>query len=327
MTGPRTNRRAAVAWWVLRRAGVAAATLLAVSALVFAATQVAPGDAAAARLAGQGASPAQIVELRHGLGLDRPAWERYGDWLWSALHGDLGRSYTTREPVSALIAERAGNSLILGLVAAALLLPSAVGLGLWAGLRTGRTADRVVSTATLALVSLPEFVIGTLLIQVFAVGAGWLPAVSVPPTGQGPLSQPEILVLPVLTLLSVCLAQNVRLVRAGVTEAAASDAVRAARLGGVPEHRVVLRWVLPAALVPAVPVFARYLAYLLGGTLVAETLFGYPGLAAALVNATAARDAPVVLGVGMLVAAVTVTLNLLADVLAASLNPATRRPS
>ena len=327
MTGPRTNRRAAVAWWVLRRAGVAAATLLAVSALVFAATQAAPGDAAAARLAGQGASPAQIVELRHSLGLDRPAWERYGDWLWSALHGDLGRSYATGEPVSALIAERAGNSLILGLVAAALLLPSAVGLGLWAGLRAGRAADRVVSTATLALVSLPEFVIGTLLIQVFAVGAGWLPAVSMPPTGQGPLSQPEILVLPVLTLLSVCLAQNVRLVRAGVTEAAASDAVRAARLGGVPEHRVVLRWVLPTALVPAVPVFARYLAYLLGGTLVAETLFGYPGLAAALVNATAARDAPVVLGVGMLVAAVTVTLNLLADVFATALNPAMRRPS
>ncbi|MGW3070635.1 ABC transporter permease, partial [Streptomyces sp. NPDC001130] len=263
----------------------------------------------------------------HTLGLNRPAWERYGDWLWSALHGDLGRSYATGEPVSSLITERAGNSLILGLVAAALLVPSAVGLGLWAGLRAGRTADRLVSTGTLALVSLPEFVIGTLLIQILAVGTGWLPAVSVPPTGQGPLSQPQILVLPVLTLLSVCLAQNVRLVRAGVTEAAASDAVRTARLGGVPEHRVVLRWVLPAALVPAIPVLARYLAYLLGGTLVAETLFGYPGLAAALVNATAARDAPVVLGVGMLVAVVTVTLNLLADVLAAALNPAIRRPS
>ncbi|WP_234384913.1 ABC transporter permease [Streptomyces sp. MMG1121] len=321
------NSPTSMVWWVLRRVGVAAGTLLAASALVFAATQLAPGDAAAARLAGQGASPAQIAELRHKLGLDRPAWERYGDWLWSALHGDLGHSYATGEPVSALIAERAGNSLVLGLVAAALLVPSAVGLGLWAGLRAGRSADRVVTTATLALVSLPEFVIGTLLIQVFAVGAGWLPAVSVPPTGQGPLSQPQILVLPVLTLLSVCMAQNVRLVRAGVTEAAASDAVRAARLGGVPEHRVVLRWVLPAALVPAIPVLARYLAYLLGGTLVAETLFGYPGLAAALVNATAARDAPVVLGVGMLVAAVTVLLNLLADVLATALNPAMRRPS
>ncbi|MBX9359669.1 ABC transporter permease [Streptomyces sp. WAC04114] len=315
-----------VAWW-LRRAGIAAATLLAASVLVFGATLLAPGDAAAARLAGQGASPRQIAELRHSLGLDRPAWERYGSWLWGALHGDLGRSYSTGETVSGLIAERAGNSLVLGAVAAALLVPSAVGLGLWAGLRAGRSADRVVSTATLALVSLPEFVIGTVLIQIFAVGTGWLPAVSLPPAGEGPLSQPQILVLPVLTLLSVCLAQNVRLIRAGVTEAVGSDAVRAARLGGVPEHRVVLRWVLPAAVVPVVPVLARYLAYLLGGTLVAETLFGYPGLAAALVNATAARDAPVVLGVSMLVAAVTVTLNLLADAVAAALNPATRRPS
>ncbi|MGW1289888.1 ABC transporter permease, partial [Streptomyces sp. NPDC002586] len=125
------------------------------------------------------------------------AWaeERYGDWLWSALHGDLGRSYATGEPVSSLITERAGNSLILGLVAAALLVPSAVGLGLWAGLRAGRTADRLVSTGTLALVSLPEFVIGTLLIQILAVGTGWLPAVSVPPTGQGP-SQDSSAVMP-----------------------------------------------------------------------------------------------------------------------------------
>ncbi|MFJ8313373.1 MULTISPECIES: ABC transporter permease [unclassified Streptomyces] len=315
------------AWWWLRRIGVAVATLFAASVLVFAATLLAPGDAAAARLSGQGASPRQITELRHSLGLDRPAWERYGDWLWGAIHGDLGRSYASGEPVARVIAERAGNSLVLGAVAAALLVPSAIGLGLWAGLRAGRPADRVVSTATLALVSLPEFVVGTLLIQVFAVGTGWLPAVSLPSTGQGPLSQPQVLVLPVLTLLSVCLAQNVRLVRAGVTEAAASDAVRAARLGGIPEHRVVLRWVLPAAIVPVIPVLARYLAYLLGGTLVAETLFGYPGLAAALVSATAARDAPVVLGVSLLVAAVTVFLNLLADALAAALNPAARRSS
>lgn len=323
MTG---TRQGWVLWW-LRRAGVAALTLVTASVLVFAATLLAPGDAAAARLAGQGASPAQITELRHDLGLDRPAWERYASWLWAALHGDLGRSYVSGESVSGLIAERAGNSFVLGAVGAALLVPSAIGLGLWAGLRAGRAADRVVSTATLALVSLPEFVIGTLLIQVFAVSAGWLPAVSLPPAGQDPLSAPQILVLPVLTLLSVCLAQNVRLVRAGVTEAVASDAVRAARLGGVPEHRVVLRWVLPAAVVPAIPVLARYLAYLLGGTLVAETLFGYPGVAAALVSATAARDAPVVLGVGMLVGAVTVFLNLLADALAAVLNPAARRTS
>ncbi|MDF2257475.1 ABC transporter permease [Streptantibioticus ferralitis] len=315
-------RLARTARW-LRRLGAAAGTLLAASVLVFAATTLAPGDAAAARLGGR-AGPQQIAQLRHSLGLDQPAWVRYGHWLWHALHGDLGTSYASGRPVSALIAERAGNSLLLGATAAALLVPLAIGLGLWAGMRAGRAADRLVSTATLALVSMPEFVIGTLLVLLFAVGLGWLPSVSVPSAGHSVLTQPQILVLPVLTLLSVSLAQNVRLVRAGVIAANASDAARTARLGGVPEHRVVLRWVLPAAVVPAVPVLARYLAYLLGGTLVAETLFGYPGLAAALVDATAARDVPVVQGVTLLVAAVTVTLNLLADLLAAALNPAAR---
>lgn len=319
MRSVRTARRT---WW-LRRLGAAAGTLLAASVLVFAATTLAPGDAAAARLGGR-AGPEQIAQLRHSLGLDQPAWVRYGHWLWRALHGDLGTSYASGRPVSELIAERAGNSLLLGAVAAALLLPLAIGLGLWAGIRAGRAADRVVSTATLTLVSMPEFVIGTLLVLLFAVGLGWLPPVSVPSAGHGVLTQPQILVLPVLTLLSVSLAQNVRLVRAGVIAATASDAARTARLGGVPEHRVVLRWVLPAAVVPAVPVLARYLAYLLGGTLVAETLFGYPGLAAALVDATAARDVPVVQGVTLLAATVTVTLNLLADLLAAALNPAAR---
>ncbi|KPC62698.1 ABC transporter permease [Streptomyces chattanoogensis] len=318
----RSHRFHASLWW-LRRLLTAAGTLVAASLLVFVATTLAPGDAATAQLAGQ-ASPERIAELRHDMGLDHPPWERYGHWLWGALHGDLGTSYVNGEPVSQLIAARAGNSLLLGAVAAALLVPIAISLGLWAGLRAGRVVDRAVSTSTLTLVSLPEFVTGTLLVLLFAVGLGWFPAVSVPSADGSVLSEPQVLVLPVMTLLSVCLAQNVRLVRSGVIAATASDAAQAARLGGVPERRVVLRWVLPAAVVPAVPVLARYLSYLLGGTLVAETLFGYPGLAAALVNATAARDAPVVLGVTVLVAAMTVALNVLADALAASLNPAAR---
>jgi peptide/nickel transport system permease protein len=307
----------------LRRLGAAAGTLLTVSLLVFAATALAPGDAAAARLGGR-AGPLQIAQLRHRLGLDRPAWVRYPQWLWHALHGDLGTSYASGRPVVQLIAERGANSLLLGVVAGALLVPLAISLGLWAGLRAGRVTDRIVSTVALSLVSLPEFVTGTLLVLLFAVEFGWLPAVSVPAPGESVAAQPELLVLPVLTLLSVSLAQNVRLVRAGVVEAAGSDAVRTARLGGVPEHRVVLRWVLPAAVVPAVPVLARYLAYLLGGTLVAETLFGYPGLAAALVDAVGARDVPVVQGVALVAATVTIVLNQVADVLAAWLNPAAR---
>jgi peptide/nickel transport system permease protein len=148
-----------------------------------------------------------------------------------------------------------------------------------------------------------------------------LPAVSVFPAGDNPLSHPDILVLPVAALLAVSLAQNARLVRAGVAEASASDAVEAARLNGIPEHRVLWRMVLPVAIVPALPALARNVSYLLGGTLVAETLFGYPGLAATLVEAVASRDVPVVQAVALLVTVVTVALNLAADLLRVLLDP------
>jgi peptide/nickel transport system permease protein len=156
---------------------------------------------------------------------------------------------------------------------------------------------------------------------VFAAGLGWLPAVSLPGAGQGPLDEPSVLVLPVLRLVSVSLAQNLRLVRAGVAEAAGSPAVVAARLNGVPELRVAVRYVLPAGLGPAVPVLARSVAYLLGGALVAESLFGYPGLAALLVDATAGRDVPVVQAVALLGAAGAVAANLAADVAVHLLEP------
>ncbi|MFD7660137.1 ABC transporter permease [Actinosynnema sp. NPDC059797] len=294
--------------------------LLAVSAIVFTATELAPGDAATAAL-GPDSDPASVVAMRSELGLDRPAVVRYLDWLWGAVGGDFGVSYVSHRPVSDVIAERVGNTALLGGLAVVLLVPLAIGLGVWSALRAGRAADRIVSGATLGLVSVPEFVIGTVLVVVFAVQLGVLPAVSFVPPGQQPLDSPEILVLPVVTLLAVCLAHNVRLVRAGVREVSAGDAAENARLNGVPEHRVVLRYVLPSALPPALPVFCRYAGFLLGGALIAETMFGYPGLASALVTASAGRDVPVVQAVALVAAAVTVLLNLLGDVLAVLLDP------
>lgn len=309
-----------MARWALRRTAGALLVLLVVTVLVFAATEAAPGDAATARLGPQ--APAGAVEaLRAQLGLDRPAPLRYLDWLGHAVRGDFGASYANGRPVGELIADRFGNSLVLGLAALAVLVPLAVGLGLWAGLRAGRRGDRIVSGTALGLAAVPEFVTGALLMAVFAAGLGWLPAVSLLGAGQGPLDEPSVLVLPVLTLVSVCLAQNLRLVRAGVAEAARSPAVVAARLNGVPELRVAVRYVLPAGLGPAVPVLARSVAYLLGGALVAESLFGYPGLAALLVDATAGRDVPVVQAVALLGAAVAVAANLAGDVAVHLLEP------
>lgn len=317
--GPRPRSRRP---WPARSAG-ALLVLFAVSVLVFAATEAAPGDAATARLGPQ-ASSESVAQLRAQLGLDRPAPLRYLDWLGHAVRGDFGASYASGRPVGELIADRFGNSLVLGLAATAVLVPLAVGLGLWAGLRAGRRGDRIVSGTALGLAAVPEFVTGALLMAVFAAGLGWLPAVSLLGAGQGPLDEPSVLVLPVLTLVSVCLAQNLRLVRAGVAEAARSPAVEAARLNGVPEGRVALRYVLPAGLGPAVPVLARSTAYLLGGALVAESLFAYPGIAALLVDATAARDVPVVQAVALLGAAVAVTANLVADLAVPLLDPVQR---
>lgn len=307
------------------RTGGALLVLFAVSVLVFAATEAAPGDAATARLGPQ-ATPDSVAALREQLGLDRPAPVRYLDWLGHAVRGDFGTSYANGRPVGELIADRFGNSLVLGLAATAVLVPLAIGLGLWAGLRAGRRGDRIVSGGALGLAAVPEFVTGALLMAAFAAGLGWLPAVSLLSAGQGPLDRPAVLVLPVLTLVSVGLAQNLRLVRAGVAEAARSPAVDAARLNGVPEHRVALRYVLPAGLGPAVPTLARSVAYLLGGALVAESLFGYPGLAALLVDATAARDVPVVQAVALLGAAVAVAANLAADLAVSLLDPVQRHP-
>lgn len=306
---------------VARRAGSAVLVLLVVAALVFAATEAAPGDAATVR-SGPAADPAAVAALREELGLDRSAPERFVAWLGDLLRGDLGTSFANGRPVGELLGERVAASAVLGGIAVVLLLPLAVGLGVLTGLRPHRRPDRVISSVALALVSVPEFVTGALLALVFAVHLGWLPAVSLLPPGASPLAHPQTLVLPVVTLLAVCLAQNMRLVRAGVAEAARSDAVESARLNGVAERRVVLRHILPVAVVPALPIMARYVSYLLGGALVAETLFGYPGIASALVQAAVNRDAPVVQAVTMLVAALTVGLNLAADALTRLLSPA-----
>ncbi|WP_461062670.1 ABC transporter permease [Streptomyces pseudoechinosporeus] len=318
----RSSRSRLSRWWPARVAG-AVLVLLAVSVLVFAATEAAPGDAATARLGPQ-ASAGAVDALRAELGLDRPAPVRYLDWLGHVVRGDFGASYANGRPVAELVADRFGNSLVLGLAATAVLVPLAIGLGLWAGLRAGRRGDRIVSGGALGLAAVPEFVTGAVLMAVFAAGLGWLPAVSLLGAGQSPLDEPAVLVLPVLTLVSVCLAQNLRLVRTGVAEAARSPAVEAARLNGVPERRVALRYVLPAGVGPAIPMFARSITYLLGGALVAESLFGYPGLAALLVDATAARDAPVVQAVALLGAAVAVAANLAADLAVPLLEPVQR---
>jgi peptide/nickel transport system permease protein len=312
----------------VRRLAAAAVTLLVVSVLVFAATEVLPGDAAGAVL-GRTATPEQLAELRVEMGLDRPAAGRYLDWLGGLMTGDLGDSAAGfaqggELPIWETISGKIGNSLVLAGVTTLILVPLTLGLGVLAAVRAGRPTDHAISILTLAIVALPEFVIGALLILLFFTTLDVLPPVTLLDEGQSALTQPRELVLPVLTLLGASLASSIRMVRAGMIEALRSDYVEAARLAGFRERRVIVREALRNALAPSVQVLALNLQYLVGGIIVVEYLFNYPGLGRELVEAVAIRDVREVQSVAILFAVIYVGINILADLAVVLLVPKLR---
>jgi peptide/nickel transport system permease protein len=266
------------------------------------------------------------------MGLDRPAVSRFFDWLGGFLHGDLGESSVAlaqgqHTSVGSLISDPIKNSAILAGITALLMIPLSLALGALAAVRAGRPADHLISLGSLVSISAPEFVTGALLVALFFVGLGWLPPVSLVPPGSDPLSHPKELVLPVLTLLFASLAAGIRMVRAGMFEVLQTEYVQAARLNGVPERRVLMRYALRNALAPSIQVLAQNLQYLVGGVIVVETVFAYPGLGTALVNAVQNRDITMVQSVAMLIAVIYVVINLVADLIVMLLVPKLREPT
>jgi peptide/nickel transport system permease protein len=314
--------------FVLRRLAAAVATLFVVSILIFVGTEVLPGDAASAVL-GRTASPEQLAEMRAAMGLDRPAHERYLDWLGGLLSGDLGNSaagYAAggESPIWEEIRPKIVNSFILAAITALLMVPLALFLGILAAMRAGRPLDHAISVSSLAIISLPEFIIGSLLILLFFSWLDALPPVSLIPPGTSPLAEPKLLVLPVLTLLGASLAASIRMVRAGMVETLNAEYVTMARLNGFGERMVVSRYALRNALAPSVQVFAQNIQYLVGGIVVTEYLFNYPGLGKELVDAVAIRDVRAVQVVALLIAAFYILINILADLLVVLLVPKLR---
>lgn len=287
--------------------------LLGVSALVFAATEVLPGDAADARTGGR-ASAAQLAELRAGSGLDRPAWQRYLDWLGGLVRGDAGTSLINDRPVLDLVAQRLPATAVLAVVALALAVPLMLVLGWFAsrgaGLIRSGTAGLVVAGA-----ALPQVVLAAGLVALLSGALGWLPPVSLLPAGASPLTAPELLVLPVLSLALPSAAYGAVMVRGAVGDAAARPHVADAELRGVSRFRLATRHVLPFVLAPATRVLAVVTGALVASTTVVETLFGYAGLGELLVGAVATRDVPVVQAVALLGAAVVLAALLAADVI------------
>lgn len=314
--------------FAVRRLASGVVILLAVSVLIFVATNVLPGNVASIVL-GKQASPQAVQALNREIGLDKPLIQRYAEWLGGLLHGNLGDSAVqaasgSKVTVSSIIAQPARNTLVLAVLTAILLVPLSLALGVFAAMRAGRPADHAISLVTLSLMSMPEFVIGALLILVFFTALNLLQPLSIIAPGQNPLSHVNLLILPVATLLATSLAWTTRLVRVGVLETLRSDYVAQARLNGLPERRVLSRYALRNGLAPSVQVFAQALQILIGAVVVTEVVFDYPGLGTQLVNAVNTRDFTVVQSVAMLFAALYLVLNIFADFIVVLLVPKLR---
>jgi len=309
--------------FALRRIGFLLLTLLLTSVIIFSITQFLPGDVARI-LMPRDASEAAIDAKRAELGLDRSPMVQYGTWVKGFILGDWGRSFAWDIPVRSRVTEALINSLMLAAVALALAIPISIGLGVWAGLTEGRWADHLISLFSLSLVGLPEFVTGVVLIELLAFHLNWLPANSSIAPGSSFVEAFPFLILPALTATFVLLAYIVRLTRAEVIEQLNRPYVRTAVLKGLSWPAVVFRHVLRNALLPTITVIAISVGWLVGGIIVIENVFNYPGLGRLLLSAVDNRDFPLIQAVTMIVVFGVVLSNFAADLLYALLNPRIR---
>ncbi|MFM1864123.1 MAG: ABC transporter permease [Gemmobacter sp.] len=310
---------------VARRIALGILLLLAASVLIFAGTEVLPGDVASAIL-GQGATEKTLANLREALGLDRPAVVRYFEWLGGVLQGDLGTSLTNRRDIATTLAGRMSNTLFLAFWAAVIAVPLAILLGLVAVRYQGRWPDKLISGTTLASISVPEFLLGYIAAFFLAVQFKLLPSVATMHGGMDLGDKLMAIALPVLVLVLTVLGHMMRMTRAAILNVMQSAYIETAELKGLSPFAVIARHALPNAIAPVVNVVMINLAYLVVGVVVVEVVFVYPGMGQYLVDHVAKRDVPVVQACGLIFAAVYIGLNLLADLISIIANPRLRHP-
>lgn len=310
---------------IAQRVALGILLLLAVSVLIFAGTQILPGDVAQSIL-GQSATPQALANLREQLGLNDPAWLRYFRWLGGILHGDLGTALTNRQDIATSIGKRLSNTLFLASVAAVVAVPLAIFMGLVAVRYRNRWPDKLISALTLTSISLPEFFIGYLLTYFVAVKLGWFPSVSTVYDSMSFLDRLRAVALPAATLTLVVLAHMMRMTRAAILNVMQSAYIETGELKGLSAFTIIRRHAFPNAIAPIVNVVMLNLAYLVVGVVVVEVIFVYPGMGQYLVDHVAKRDVPVVQACGLIFAAVYICLNIVADVVAIIANPRLRHP-
>ncbi|MFD9332615.1 ABC transporter permease [Streptomyces sp. NBC_01356] len=309
--------------FIARRVAAAVGTLFLSSVLVFLAVQALPGDVAT-QILGKDATPDAVAALREKLKLDQPAWERYVDWVRGALHGDFGVSLVSGKAVGGEVSMYLGNSALIALITVLFAVTGSIVLGILAGLYRDRWPDHLISTVSLVGMSVPEFVVATVLVLCFSVALPWFPAVVLygPEASVGQLL-PSVW-LPALSLAVVMAAYIVRMARTSVIDVMAGEYVTTARLKGLSSWRVVTRHALPSALLPTLHVIALNVAWLAGGVAVVENVFNYPGIGKLMLSSVQNRDLPVIQAIALISAVVYVACNLAADLGAMALNPKLR---
>lgn len=309
---------------LLKRLGTSLLTLLLVSAVVFLITNLLPGDPAQEML-GQAATPEVLEALREKLGLNQPLHIRYLNWLGSMLSGDPGVSLANNMPVADLVADRLPRSLLLAGITTLVAVPFALFVGILAAMYSGTRVDRVISTTVMCIVAVPEFLVATVAVLVFAVNLGWLSAVSYAPPDPSLLEFLSTYALPVLTLCLVLVGQMARMTRAALIEQLQQPYVEMATLKGASHSRLVLRHALPNAVGPIANAVALSLSYLMGGVVIVEVIFNYPGIASLMVDSVTNRDFPLLQTCAMLFCSGYLILVLMADTCAILSNPRLRK--
>jgi peptide/nickel transport system permease protein len=310
---------------VAQRLALGLILLVAVSALIFLGVEALPGDTAQAIL-GQQATEQALANLREKMQLGDPAFVRYFRWLGGILQGDLGTALSNGQDIATSIGQRLGNTMFLAFWAAIIAVPLAIILGLIAARYVGRWPDKLISAVTLTTISLPEFVLGYLLIFFIAVKWQLLPSAALISSSASLGEQLYAIALPVLVLVLVVLAHMMRMTRAAILNVMQSAYIETAELKGLSPMAVIARHAFPNAIAPVVNVVMLNLAYLVVGVVVVEVVFVYPGMGQFLVDHVTKRDLPVVQASGLIFAAVYIGLNIFADVVSILANPRLRHP-
>jgi len=308
---------------ILSRIATGLLTLLAVSFIIFVATEILPGDVAA-RALGRFATEEAKQIFRQQLHLDRPIPERYLTWLGGVVRGRFGKSIVNQIDVNSVVGPKLAHTFVLAAYALVLYVPMSLLLATFAAVFRDRPVDTAISLLTLVGLSIPEFALATLLLIAFAVSVPIFPVLSVIALARTPVEVVRALTLPAVTLAVAMSVYAIRMLRDNLIEVLDSEYVRMATLKGVPRYRVILWHALPNALGPALNVTALNLAYLIGGVVVVERVFSYDGIGSLLVESVFLRDAPLIEATALVVSAVYILANLFADVTAMLLNPRLR---